>query len=160
MHALNQVEKFYAYLQELEQSYSRLAGLLRQKLNAVNAGDLGRLDQIIKEEQVYVLLSKGFDANLQSYRESLELKGNTLAEVIEELPESYRDSFTKQYRRLKHMLDEVQRLNQTCQNLIQDRLYALDRKIKELDKSENATYEKGGGAAGPQTGAGLFSKSV
>lgn len=158
---MNHTDKFYAYLKELDESYTSLADLLRQKLAAVTRNDLVRLDEIIKDEQAYILKARGFDQNLQTHRDRLGLKGDNLAQVIEELPQEHRDSFRRLHKRLKTTLDEVQALNKKCQGEIEDRLYVLDRSIKELDKAENATYRQSGesnNAPGP--GAGMFSKSV
>lgn len=158
---MNQTQKFYEYLQELEQSYSRLAELLHQKLNALLQHDLTALDAIMKEEQVYVLLSKGFDANLQTHRDKLGLRGDTLLEVIGELPEENRDDFHRLYKQLKATLDGVRGINQKCQSLIEQRLYSLDRSIKELDHSDNSTYQKTGNTQnGPSPHAGFLSKKI
>jgi hypothetical protein len=155
------LEKFYLYLSELEQSYGRLIDLLHRKTIAINTGDLAKLDAIMKEEQVYVLLSRGFEGNLRMHRKNLGLTGEKLTEIIDELPDENRPRFELQLRRLRAALDSVKGLNEQCQQMIENRLYSLDKSIKALDKSENTNYKKSdtskqAGDAGPR----LFTKSI
>ena len=145
-------DKFYAYLDEFLQNYTKLSGLLTRKLSAIAKFDVATLDGIIKEEQVFVLLSRGFDSNVQNYREKLSLKGASLSEVISEMPLSQQGRFRSMLTALKSRLDEVKFLNEKCQTLIEERIYSVERSINQLDKSKNATYSKPGAAAKPVSG--------
>lgn len=154
-------DKFHAYLCELDSGFAKLAELLHQKLDALERFDIAKLDTIIKEEQVYVLLSKGFDNNIKSHRDKLSLSGEKLSDIIEELPEAEKQRFKDVFVRLKSSLDEVKTLNTKCQGLIEERLYTLDKAIKELDASAGATYGKAGSAGKPPGDTTrLFTKSV
>lgn len=158
---MNNYEKFYAYLQELLQSYTRLAELLKEKLEAVAHFNIEKLDSIIKQEQVFVLVSKGFDSNIQSYREKLSLTGDSLSAVIEELPPEEQNRFRSLAKELRMKLDEVKGLNHKCQSMIEERLYSLDKAIKELDKSDTTAYGKAGAAKpGQKADTRLFTKSI
>lgn len=139
---LSAYDKFHAYLCELLQSYDKLSSLLQEKLTVVQADDTGRLDGIIKEEQVFVLISKGFDASIKKYREELSLQGETLSSIVKELPGEERQRFQDVFRQLQSKLSEVKGLNERCQSLIQEKLYSLDKTIKGLDKSATTTYNK------------------
>lgn len=147
--AANQYEKFASYLDELFQNYSNLGELLKRKLAAIARFDVAALDSIMKDEQVFVLISRGFESNIEMYRDKLALKGDSLSAVIKELPEEYRPQFDLLYMQLKAKLDEVKGLNEKCQSLIEDRIYALDRRIHELDKSSTSSYDKQGSQSKP-----------
>lgn len=140
----NQYDRFYSYLTELLQSYTKLGELLAQKLSAISRFDIAALDNIIKEEQVFVLLSRGFDSNIQSYRDKLSLKGDSLSAVIKEMPAEHQPKFQSLFVKLKSRLDEVKQLNEKCQSLIEERIYNLDRSIHQLDKSSTISYGKPG----------------
>lgn len=155
-----EIEKFYTFLQEMDESYRRLSTLLSDKLDAVSSADLAALDHIMKEEQVYVLQAKSFDANLASLRSRLGVSGDTLGEVIEELPETERPAFRALFHRLRGTLDTVQEMNGRCQKLLEERLSALDRSIRALDKSAGSTYRQTGADEGKAPGSGLFTKQV
>lgn len=149
---INYYDKFYDYLVELLQSYTKLNELLTQKLSAIARFDITALDNIMKEEQVFVLISRGFDSSIQSYREKLSLKGDSLSAVIEEMPSEYQPKFQGLFANLKSRLDEVKQLNERCQSLIEERIYTLERSIHQLDKSNTVSYGKPG-AAKPTAGA-------
>ncbi len=135
-------DRFYSYLSELLQSYTKLSELLAKKLAAVASFDVSALDNIIKEEQVYVLLARGFDNNLRAYREKLALDGDSLSVVIPQMPDAQQARFESVFHRLKHRLDEVKALNENCQELIEERIYSLEKAIRGLDQSKatGATY--------------------
>jgi len=145
-------DKFYVYLGEFFQGYTKLSELLSRKLAAISKFDVAALDGIIKEEQVFVLLSRGFDSNVQNYREKLSLKGISLSEVISEMPLEQQGRFQSLLNALKAQLDEVKYLNEKCQSLIEERIYSIERSISRLDKSKTTTYSKPGTAAKPVSG--------
>ena len=154
-------DKFHGYLTELEGNFSKLSQLLHNKLSALERFDIDRLDAIIKEEQVFVLLSKSFDANVASYRQKLGLKGQQLSDIIAELPVEEQGRFQSIFEQLKTSLDEVKALNLKCQDLTEERLYSLDKAIKELDRSAGTSYGKqAGDPKRPGDPPHLFSKSV
>lgn len=148
---LNLYDKFYNYLNELLQNYTKLGELLVQKLSAIARFDVAALDNIIKEEQVFVLLSRGFDSSVQSYRDKLSLKGDSLSEVITEMPEEYQPKFQGLFMNLRAKLEEVKELNEKCQSMIEERIYTIQRSIHQLDKSSTISYGKPG-TAKPVTG--------
>lgn len=154
-------DKFHGYLTELEGNFAKLSQLLHNKLSALERFDIDRLDAIIKKEQVFVLLSKSFDANVASYRQKLGLKGQQLSDIITELPVEEQGRFQSIFKQLKASLNEVKTLNLKCQDLIEERLYSLDKAIKELDRSTGASYGKqGDDSKRPGDPPHLFSKSV
>lgn len=154
-------DKFHGYLVDLEENFVKLAELLHQKLAALEKFDLDGLDDIIKEEQVFVLLSKSFDTNVAAYRDKLGLKGEKLSDIIQELPSGEQGRFRSTFARLKAALDEVKALNLKCQGLIEERLYSLDKAIKNIDHSAGTTYGKqGDDPKRPGDPPRLFTKSV
>jgi flagellar biosynthesis/type III secretory pathway chaperone len=144
-------DKFYGYLGELLQSYTKLGELLTRKLAAIAAFDVAALDDIIKEEQVFVLLARGFDNNMNIYRQKLALAGDSLSAVIPQMPEEERARFTSLRARLKAKLDDVKAMNEKCQGLIEERIYSLERAIRSIDKTKKPnTYNSS--ATGPRPG--------
>lgn len=157
---MENIDKFYAYLSELQENYTKLAALLKDKLDAVVQYDVLRLDGIIKQEQVFVLVSKGFDTNIKTYREKLSLRGDTLGAVIDELPDSERERFRTLFKQLQAVLEEVRSLNESCQKLIEERLYSIDKAIKELDKTDGRPGYGKNATATPAQDLHMLSKSI
>lgn len=154
-------DRFHGYLHELLQSYSKLGELLAKKLNAIAMYDVRTLDGIIKEEQVFVLLSRGFDSTIQSYREKLSLKGDSLSAIIQELPSEEQPRFQSLFDRLRVKLGEVKALNERCQSLIEERIYSMERAVHQADKSGVVSYGKSGSPNSAQSGdPRMLTKSV
>ena len=141
-------DKFYGYLSELLRSYTKLYELLIRKLAAIAAYDIAALDSIIKEEQVFVLLARGFDTNMQNFRNKLSLTGDSLSAVIPQMPEHEQQRFTSLFHTLRAKLDDVKSINEKCQSLIEERIYSLERAIRSIDKSAGTPYG-GKAATGP-----------
>ena len=145
-------DKFYGYLGELLQSYTKLGELLTKKLAAIAAFDVAALDDIIKEEQVFVLLARGFDQNMNIYRQKLALEGDSLSAVIPQMPEEEQPRFANLRSRLKVKLDDVKATNEKCQGLIEERIYSLERAIRNLDKTKTPAAAYNSSASGPRPG--------
>ena len=135
-------DKFFAYLDSLDKSFVKLAGLLHEKLAALDRFDPDTLDEIVKEEQVYALKTKGFEGSINTFRQQLGLSGETLSEVIAELPDEERQRFEDVFGRLSAALEVVRGLNQKCQELTENRLHQIDKALKEVDKSKGTTYSE------------------
>ena len=133
-------DKFFAYLSNLDASFCKLSELLSEKLVALDKFDPDRLDEIIKEEQAYVLQSKGFDKTINSYRAELGLEGETLGEIIKRLPESERARFDEIFSRLAVSLETAKGLNDKCQFLTENRLHVIGRAIREIDAAGGTIY--------------------
>lgn len=157
---MNPYDKFYGYLQELDDSYGLLADLLRKKLWAVKQNDIETMDELVKQEQVYVLLAKGFNGNIAGHRDKLNLTGTTLSQIIIELPDEEKARFQQLYASLKVTLDAVKGLNDKCQLVIEDRLHFLDKAKKKIDKNENAASYHPASDAKPGPAGQFFTKSI
>lgn len=133
-------EKFFAYLSGLNTNFGNLAKLLQQKLVALEQFDPDKLDEIIKEEQVYVLQSKGFEGNINTFRAQLGLEGDTLSQMIAQLPEEEQPRFEGIFGRLTVNLSIIKEINDKCQELAENRLHAIGKAIKDLDAASGTSY--------------------
>lgn len=145
-------DKFYGYLYELLQSYTKLGELLTKKLNAIARYDINALDSVIKEEQVFVLLSRSFDSTIQSYREKLSLKGDSLSVIIQELPADEQPRFSSILAKLRAKLADVKSQNEHCQSLIEERIYTIERTVQQVEKTGTVAYGKSGTPKAPPKG--------
>jgi hypothetical protein len=152
-------DKFYRYLSDLNASYHKLALLLTRKAAALSSGDLFELDDLIGEEQAYLLITRGFDQKLAGFRRDAGYTGEKLSDIIEELPEEERDRFRDLHGKLSASLEEVRTLNEKCQNLAQIKLHGVKRHLEELERSGSAPRGRGP-APGQKPGGSKLSKSV
>jgi len=133
-------DKFFTYLCGLDTNFSKLAELLSEKLVALDRFDPDRLDEIIKEEQAYVLQSRGFDGTIKNHRKELKLEGETLGEIIGRLPENEQQRFNDIFAKLSTSLGVAKGLNDKCQFLIENRLHSIGKAIRDLDSSNGTIY--------------------
>jgi hypothetical protein len=157
-----QHDKFYAYLAELDGNYRKLAALLTRKAAAISEGDLFELDDLMNEEQAYLLITRGFDQKIANFRKDAGYTGEKLADIIAELPADERDRFHALHARLSASLEEVRALNEKCQNLAQIKLHGVRRQIEEMERSGSAPRRR---ASSPKPGdgkpsGGKLSKSI
>jgi hypothetical protein len=152
-----QNDKFYAYLADLDANYRKLAKLLTRKAAAISDGDLFELDDLVNEEQAFLLITRGFDQKISNFRKDAGYAGEKLADIIAELPAEEQDRFRALHARLSASLEEVRALNEKCQNLAQIKLHGVRRQLEEMERS-GAAPRPHGPAAKP--GGGKLSKSV
>jgi hypothetical protein len=162
-----QNDKFYAYLAELDGNYRKLATLLTRKAAAISEGDLFELDDLMNEEQAYLLITRGFDQRIAGFRKDAGYTGERLADIIAELPAAERDRFTALHARLSASLEEVRALNEKCQNLAQIKLHGVRRQLEEMERSGSVPRRpgvppkpSGGKPSGDKPGGGKLSKSI
>lgn len=138
MNNLNQpdnfsIEKFYTYLDTLTKEHLRLAALLEKKREAVMFYDVLSLENIMKEEQAFALISRGFNSSLESFKAELNLRGDTLSESIESLPEEWQEKFRHILIPLKEATDLVKKRNKDCQHVLEKRINDINLKMQKVN---------------------------
>ncbi|MCL2055943.1 MAG: flagellar protein FlgN [Oscillospiraceae bacterium] len=132
-------DKLYHYLNDLSDTYSDLSALMVKKAQALEEDDLYTLDEILNQEQVCVLKARGFDANIAAYRKNSGCTGETLGEIIEELPQEERRRFTELHARLSRSLETTKQLSEKCQRIAQVKLHGINRAKNEIAKAADDT---------------------
>jgi hypothetical protein len=157
-----QHDKFYSYLVDLDASYRKLAALLTRKAAALSSGDLYELDDLVNEEQAYLLITRGFDQKLAGFRRDAGYAGEKLSEIIAELPEEERGRFRELHGRLSASLEEVRVLNEKCTNLAHIKLHGIKRQLEEMERCGSPVRSSGPAPKpGPgKPGSGKLSKSI
>jgi hypothetical protein len=154
------MEKFLQYLITLQKDYKRLSELLKKKQEAILVYDIETLDEIMKDEQAYVLLSRGFNHNIEGFRESLGLSGITLSEMIASMPDEWRPQFEEIFGPLRQTMEDVRRSNEECQSVIEKKLAQIRTRLEDFEGTPNKTYGNARPAPAPKTMNVKFDKSV
>ena len=119
-----------------------LVNLLDHKLKALEDYNIQKIDAVMKEEQVHVLASRGFEKNLAKFRTELSLEGETLSEVISNLPEEEQERFTELFERFQIVIESAKELNETCQKILKTRMDEIGKVLKKVD-GDTSTYNPG-----------------
>ena len=153
-------EKFLHYLQGLLRDYSMLAELLTEKREAIMLYDLDALNRIMKDEQAFVLLARGFNHNVKSFASELSLSGETLTETIASMPEDWKPEFEALLEPLKQIIDEVRRRNEECQEITEKKLSQISKSLDRLGGGSAKPYAQSAVAKKPEFKSGSLNKSV
>ena len=152
------MEKFLNYLTGLQKDYAGLAELLNKKQEAILMYDIESLDEIMKDEQAYVLVSRGFNQSIESFRKELGLSGVTLSEMIGSMPEPWKARFLEVFIPLREIMDIVRRRNEECQAVIEKKLARIRTRLEEFEGAPAKSY--GGAKPAPHQLTGKFNKSI
>ena len=153
-------EKFLHYLETLQKDYSHLSELLEKKREAILLYDLEAINAIMKDEQAFVLLSRGFNHNIEAFREELGLSGSTLTETIDSMPAEWQPEFRSLLEPLKQIIDEVRRRNEECQELTEKKLAQIGKNLTRLGATSMKPYAQSAAPAKPQARGSSFNKSI
>ena len=153
-------EKFLHYLGTLQKDYAHLSEILVKKREAILLYDIGALNEIMKDEQAFVLLSRGFNHNIAAFRKELGLSGSTLTETIESMPAEWQPEFRAMLEPLKQTIDEVRRRNEDCQELTEKKLSQIGRNLNRLGAAGAKPYAQSAAPAKVNARSGSFNKSI
>lgn len=142
-------------LNEYLSFYKEFLSFEQNKLEAVEQNRLELLDGLVRQEEVYLLKSKGMEQNRISYQEENGLGGKTLREIIDLTTDSNKEELQNLFTELNGVVNEIQHTNEKCSIAIKTRLSAIDRAMDKI-KNENAQALYDGSANTQKSGRAVF----
>lgn len=139
--------------------YSDFLNFEQSKLEAVEQNRLELLDGLVKQEEVYVLKSKGMELKRLKYQNECGFSDLTLRELINIAPESARDGLQDSFVLLNQIVYELQRTSEHCNIAIKSRLQAIERAMNKI-KAENVQKTYTDAAASSNSDKAYFSSKV
>lgn len=133
-------EDWLAYLKLLQtigEYLDDLEEIEREKITAINQGDLFTIDEIIKEEQVMAMTLRGIEQKRQKLLEPLDLPPGKLKDLALHLPDSLRSEG-------KRTIDQVQSKYKRYQTASELARKNLEVGLKQLESITgiNTGYQK------------------
>ena len=132
---MSKLNDLYKVLNEQLDLYKEFLEIENEKYNIILADDIKRLDEIVTEEQVFFLKSRGLDQRREKLLTELGFGGKTLKQLIELVDEEDKDRFRKMHMDIFNVLQNFKDKNNQCQDLVQVRLYRAQTMINKLDES-------------------------
>jgi hypothetical protein len=132
---MSKLDNLYEVLLEQLDLYMEFLLVEQEKYNIILADDVKRLDEIVTEEQVFFLKSRGLDQKRERLLNELGFAGKTLKQLIELVDISDKTRFEKIYHDIFKVLQDFKDKNKQCQDLVQIRLYRAQAMINKLDES-------------------------
>lgn len=140
--------------------YSEFLAFEQNKLEAVEQNRLELLDGLVKQEEVFLLKSKGMEqARIKSQSEN-GFADKRLRDLIDIAPDDKKEELLIKFTELNKIINELQRTNGRCNIAIKARLQAIDRAMDKIKAENNQkTYDD---AASSKKGQGkaFFSDKV
>jgi len=143
---MDKLENLYNILLEQLHLYEEFMKIEEEKYSVILADDVARLDEIVAEEQVFFLKSRGLDQKREHILKDLGMTDKTLKEVIECIDDANKDRFSDMHRKIFSVLHTFKEKNNQCQDLVQIRLHRAQTMIRKLDesKAQSKLYFKDG----------------
>ncbi len=137
-------DEFLSFFQRYLAFYEDFLQLETQKFNEIIANRLDNLDQMVKNEEAFMLKSRGLELERDKLMAKTESPKATFKELIALLDESAQEEAQLLYNRLSQVLNNLKHINSRCNYLTKLKLHRIEvnlEKIKsqpELQKLYNA----------------------
>jgi hypothetical protein len=136
------VDRFYNYLHSVMDVYKDMAPILRDEVAYINADDVAALDETLKAQQALLLKTRNFEAKVAEFLGELGITAGNLSATIAQLPEEDHFRFYAFLGEFDQVMEEVAFYRDKCRELLQSKLYVIDKKIAALGKRESLTYDE------------------
>lgn len=137
------LDSFYEYLSMILRYYKNLIPILKDELNSILLDDIAVLDETLKSQQVLLSQTKNFDKRVSEYLSALNLSAKSLTEMTLQLKKDDQFRFFGLLGDFDTTIEEVNFYKDKCTNLLQTKLYMLDKKLVRQDvPKDNTMYNK------------------
>lgn len=126
------MEAYLDFLTELGALFTQLTDLEREKMTAVQAGDLDQLNSCIRREQALSLSLRGMDRKRETMLEELGMTGVNLRQLPDRCPpqlQARAQAVTEDLRRRYEVLNSSR---ESARTMLECNLHKLERQLEEL----------------------------
>ena len=126
------MEAYLDFLSELGALFTQLTDLEREKMTAVQAGDLDQLNSCIRREQALSLSLRGMDRKRETMLEELGMTGVNLRQLPDRCPpqlQARAQAVTEDLRRRYEVLNSSR---ESARTMLECNLHKLERQLEEL----------------------------
>lgn len=137
------LDSFYQYLSEVLAGYRDLVPVLKEELDIILRDDIGALNENLKTQQLLVYKTRDFDGKTAAHLGALGIDARSVTEFALQLPESEQLRFFGLVGSFERVVSEVLFYKEKCREMLQSRLYRINRSLEALDhRRESATYDE------------------
>ncbi len=139
------LDSFYDYLFGVIKLHRETIPKLKDELMLIQSNSIDELSDNLNHQQVFLYQIKNFDKEVSSYADKLSLKGKTLSEAIQQLPETEQPRFRELLADFKKTSTEISFYKEKCQALLQTKLFEVNKSIAQVKaKQDKTTYGENG----------------
>jgi len=153
-------DEFLLFFQRYLAFYNEFLVLENGKYNDIISGNLSALDEHLKNEQAYMLKSKGLELERAKLMDQTENPKATFKELIPLFDPSMQDQIQSIYNSLSQVISNLKRTNLQCNYIAKLKLHRVEldmQKLKnhpELQKLYNSQAHENG------ISANIFSQKI
>lgn len=146
-------------LREYVKFYNDFLLFEQNKFEAVEQNKLNLLDDLVKQEEAFVLKSRGMEQNRMQSQADAGFADSKLRDLIDEAPEDMKEELQTMFKQLNEIVNNIQHVNERCNIAIKARLSAIDRAMEKIkSEEEQKTYDDS--ASSHKNGKTFFSDKV
>ena len=137
------IEKFYGYLSEILKLYQDALPILKQELESIEHDDIPTLNEMLKSQQTLLLQTKSFDKDIAKHFSILNISGENLTAVIQQLPTEEHLKFYALLGQFELTMKEVNFYKEKCRILLESKLYGIEKILStQTTQKDNTTYNR------------------
>lgn len=122
---MRELDQLTNLLRSQVELHERLLTLENAKTKVLIKGDIGILDQLMKEEQPLMMECSNLEFHRQNLQETMGLGGKTLREIAEEQDAIERLSIQLIFDELSGLLEKLKKVNQLNMTILSSRLQTI-----------------------------------
>lgn len=125
--------KISDFLRDYCRFYKDFLNLEKEKLDDIRQGRYEALDKHIRNEEAFVLKSRGLEAERLSLMERLGKKDAVFSEIIPMFDETVRPQLLEIFDEFSKTIFELKEVNSTCNELAQLKLTTIQNVLKKMN---------------------------
>lgn len=140
--------------------YKKFLALESEKCKDVQAGNLDRLDDRIREEQAFLLKARGFEQKRLALQEQAGCPGASFRDILPLFGLERRETAQKLYTDISSAVRELKETNGECNRLTGIKLHRATNILEKLRNNPELKAVYDSKIAMKKQTSGLFSKKV
>lgn len=131
-------EQFVDHMRETQKFYDEFLILEDQKFQALSQNALSAIDGLVKQEEVALLRSRGFERDRELLLEKLGCSGMVMSELIQRFDSPLREELLTLYETLSGTILDVKDMNTRCETLANLRLRRTEKLRSLIEQKPDA----------------------
>lgn len=142
-------DELYNFFQRCLSFYKEFLQLETEKFNDMSENNLATLDQHVKQEEAFMLKSRGLELERTRLISRTEIPDGTFRDILPLLESPMREKMEELHQELSKVLLDLKETNTRCNFMTELRLHRVEAELKkiqerpELQKLYNAQAQKG-----------------
>lgn len=142
-----QSKGFILFLEKYAAFYREFLKMEQDKSKAISKNDIESVNDFVKQEQAYMLKTKGLEVERDKITESYGMKDLTLREFLEHIHESKAERANELFNELTELLENLKRVNSSNNTMIELRLHRIGKALEQLEREGKPIPKKYDSAA-------------